>query len=821
MTESYIPTICTFPRIVEPRIEQYEAVLILILGFAAFSVALALLYNFIRRRVFGDSHNLDQSFDAGGHVSTSLTAVTVAVQMLWPADLLQSATVTAKYGISGGFWYSISIIFSIMLFPLLSLQFKTRAPGAKTYLQLIKARFGARTHILYCVFALATNVIITATLIVAGAALFQVSPSIIKDISNEMVVILMAVMFGSYSFVGGLGSTFYVSYFNAVFTLCVLSYFVVKIFYMPDDQLPFGNFEDIYEHVSSLYAVASAEKTLTLYLTGPADNEDRSYLTFWSTGSMVWAGQGTFICLGLVFCDQASWQSKIAAKPLQGVLGFFFATLIWFAIPSTIGTSAGLAYLSYSKSMSSTISSISNDSSMIIANSSLGGFRNSSNIVLTRMALSDADLDAGLVTPFIADVALGKEGGVILLIMFTMLLMSTGASEVMGVASIIVYDIYQSYLCPYRKNHKPGMCLLCGKEEVGELTEEISDEDMVNMCCCPSVADCKDCVVDLEKQHQKQKGDTVTFTFYTCPFHGQYRTYQDTLIEKKNWVILWVAICIVPLGLAVIQSGVDLNWIFMNGAIVIVQAFPGIICTIVWVKVTSEALVIGALFGMSVGLCASFSRASQLEGGLANFLQNTADGYAVLAGSASCLFGSLLATIVISLATHRIKTPEDEAREWQKLRDIDNPLRPLAKIVTIAGVSVMIAVFVFIIPGFMAALHTMTSSELQSWLMTLHIWCFVTAVIVLFLTPAEEVRSILRNLRRKAGGERRRGVRGRVSKGGSSRSQEEVAALPRDCKDCDVDEDNVIDDDGQSRTRLTAEHSSCSNGLGVFQVENV
>ena len=80
---------------------MYEAVLLLLLGFGGFSVFLAVGYNWIRRHVFRDVSNLDTSFDAGGRVSMSLTAVTVGVQLLWPADLLQGATVTSKVCVCG------------------------------------------------------------------------------------------------------------------------------------------------------------------------------------------------------------------------------------------------------------------------------------------------------------------------------------------------------------------------------------------------------------------------------------------------------------------------------------------------------------------------------------------------------------------------------------------------------------------------------------------------------------------------------------------------------------------------------------------------
>ena len=68
---------------------------------------------------------------------------------------------------------------------------------------------------------------------------------------------------------------------------------------------------------------------------------------------------------GTVFCDQAYWQSSVAAKPLQvkrcqlldqtinlffiqGVWGFIAGGLCWFAIPFGLATTMGLAYLGLS-----------------------------------------------------------------------------------------------------------------------------------------------------------------------------------------------------------------------------------------------------------------------------------------------------------------------------------------------------------------------------------------------------------------------------------------------------------------------------------------
>ena len=59
-------------------------------------------------------------------------------------------------------------------------------------------------------------------------------------------------------------------------------------------------------------------------------------------------------------------------------------------------------------------------------------------------------LSIGLVTPFMAQRLLGNSGGILILTMIAMTLMSTGSGEVMAVSSIIVYDIYQIYVSPFR-----------------------------------------------------------------------------------------------------------------------------------------------------------------------------------------------------------------------------------------------------------------------------------------------------------------------------------------------------------------------------------
>ena len=162
---------------------------------------------------------------------------------------------------------------------------------------------------------------------------------------------------------------------------------------------------------------------------------------------------------GTVFCDQAYWQSSVAAKPLQGVWGFISGGLVWFAIPFTLATTMGLAYLGMSSAQGSPL-------------------------------LTDEDVMKGLAAPLVAQKLLGTTGEYAMIFLILMAVMSTGSAEVIAVASIVIYDVYQTYICPFKPDLKEGQCILCSKY----LRKQEGDEDAV-LCDCKSTAKCEGCAV--------------------------------------------------------------------------------------------------------------------------------------------------------------------------------------------------------------------------------------------------------------------------------------------------------------------------------------
>ena len=233
---------------------------------------------------------------------------------------------------------------------------------------------------------------------------------------------LLACVIGGYTLIGGLGATFYVSYFNTALIFVLILMLVIEVFYNPSQNPgnPFGSSDKIYEFISCWRS--------------PEDGGNRggSYLTFFSPGGLIFGIVNIVGNFGTVFCDQAYWQSSVAAKPLQGVWGFITGGLVWFAIPFTLATTMGLAYLGLSSAQGAPM-------------------------------LTDEDVSKGLAAPLVAQKLLGTTGGYAILFLILMAVMSTGSAEVIAVASIVIYDVYQAYVCPFRPGLEEGQCILCGR----------------------------------------------------------------------------------------------------------------------------------------------------------------------------------------------------------------------------------------------------------------------------------------------------------------------------------------------------------------------
>jgi len=716
---------------VEPTV-GLGAALLIFLGVGVFAAGIAQAFQMVRKHVYHDADNLDTAFDAGGKVSIGLTATTIVSQWTWSATLLQSSTVASKYGISGPYWYAGGATIQIIIFSILSIMLKTRAPGAKTFLQVIKARFGRGTHLVFCTFAFLTNLIVMMSLTIAGTAVLN---SLVADLSPELAAMLLAAVIGGYTLIGGLGATFYVSYFNTALIFVLILMLVIEVFYNPSNnpENPFGSSEAVFDYISC-------------WKTPDEDmgNKGGSYLTFFSSGGLIFGIVNIVGNFGTVFCDQAYWQSSVAAKPLQGVWGFISGGLVWFAIPFTLATTMGLAYLGLSSAQGAPL-------------------------------LTDEDVSAGLAAPLVAQKLLGTTGEYAMLFLILMAVMSTGSAEVIAVASILIYDVYQAYICPFKSDLKEGQCILCSRYLRKPKVQAVGEE---SLCDCVSADKCEQCKHD---SVMRAESSSVVKPHYTCPVHKEYREYQEHLLNYKNWCIVAFTFFSIPLCLFCWAVNLNLTWTYyFTGILISSSVFP-IAVSIMWARATSYALISGVVGGAVAGMTTWLSYASTFPGGLsaASFVKNTGEELPMLFGNITAIGAGAVFTIIITFVTRWNMTEEIEEEEWEKTRDIDNPLSPwvgkyqgelnlddvenfhdrppleivirkfrAAKITSYIAAVCFTVLFVVIWPGSMLSIDIFDLQQFNTWTVISRCWAFAASAFIVLVPMFQEVKAVLKQLGR-------------------------------------------------------------------------
>jgi SSS family transporter len=337
---------------------------------------------------------------AGRTIKTGLTAAAIVSAWTWAATLLQSSTVAYQYGISGPFWYAAGASIQVLLFGILAIELKRKAPNAHTFLEIIRARFGNGSHKVFLVFALMTNMIVTAMLLLGGSAVVNGLTGM--DISLAAFLIPVGVLI--YTLVGGLKATFVADYMHTIIIFVVILTFVAAVYINQDIT---GGIEGMYDKL-----VEAAK------LTPVEGNAAGSFLTMASIGGLMFGIINIVGNFGTVFVDQAYWQRAIAAKPSSTVKGFLLGGACWFAIPFTLATTMGLT------------------------------------AVALDVDLTPAQVQLGLVVPAASTALMGEVGAIMVLTMLFMAVTSAGSAELIAVSSIITYDIYRTYRNPNASGKK-------------------------------------------------------------------------------------------------------------------------------------------------------------------------------------------------------------------------------------------------------------------------------------------------------------------------------------------------------------------------------
>jgi len=357
------------------------------------AVAVTLLIR-IETKWLGTKKTSEWFYTAGRTVKTGLVASSVVSAWTWAATLLQSSSVAYQFGISGPFWYAAGASIQIVLFAILAVELKRKSPSSHTFPEVIRARFGGTSHKVFLFFGLMTYTIVTAMLVLGGAAVVNS----LTGINIDVAVFLIPIGVIFYTFFGGLKATFFADYLNASFIFVVVIIFVITIYFLNPS---IGGISGMYHKLSTAAALKPVE-----------GNSAGAYLTMASVGALIFGIINIVGNFGTVFVNQSYWQRAIAARPRSAVKGFLTGGLAWFAIPFTLATTLGLS------------------------------------AVATGVSLTPEQISNGLVAPAAASHVLGDVGAILLLTILFTAVTSAGSAELVAASSLITYDIYRTYANP-------------------------------------------------------------------------------------------------------------------------------------------------------------------------------------------------------------------------------------------------------------------------------------------------------------------------------------------------------------------------------------
>ena len=88
---------------------------------------------------------------------------------------------------------------------------------------------------------------------------------------------------------------------------------------------------------------------------------------------------------------------------------------------------------------------------------------------------------------------------------------------------------------------------------------------------------------------------------YTCDVHKDFKSYQECLLNYKNWCIVICTFFSIPLCLFCWAVNLNLTWTYYFTGILIASSVVPIALSILWARATSYGMIAGVVGGCFAG----------------------------------------------------------------------------------------------------------------------------------------------------------------------------------------------------------------------------
>merc|ERR1719339_690595 len=279
----------------------------------------------------------------------------------------------------------------------------------------------------------------------------------------------------------------------------------------------------------------------------------------------------------------------------------------------------------------------------------------------------------------------------------------------------------------------------------------------------------------------RAKSTSIVKPHYTCCTHKDYKEYQEHLLNYKNWCIVLCTFLSVPLCLFCWAVNLNLAWTYYFTGILISSSVVPIAVSIMWARATATGVIFGVVGGCATGMTCWLTYASTYPGGLSleTFVKNTGEELPMLVGNIVAIGVGAVFCIVVTFITRWKMTPEIEEAEWDKTRDIDNPLSPwvakykgelnlddgenfhdrppleivirkfrAAKITAYAAAVLFTLFFICIWPGSMLSIDILDYNGFNIWTTISRVWAFSAAAFIVIVPMYQEIVAVIKQVAR-------------------------------------------------------------------------
>ncbi|KAH9920685.1 Sodium:solute symporter family-domain-containing protein [Fomitopsis serialis] len=335
-------------------------------------------------------------------INTGLIASAVVSGWTIAATLLTSTAWTYEFGVSGAYFYGAGASIQIFVFAVSAIELKRRAPGAHTFMEVSKLRYGTTGHWIQIIYSTMYQVINCVNILVGGSEVFEA----LTGMSPIAGCFLLPVGVVIYTLTGGIKATILTDYTH---TIIIYALVLTGLFVVYSSSSLIGSADAMYE----LLKEAAVRSPVP-------NNAGGEYLTMSSQSG---------ILLGVVFwcavfgttVDVQLYQKAIAANPAATLPGYLIGALAWFCIPFCLATTFGLA---------------------------CRALENTPGFPTYPRPMTATEISSGLSLPYAAIALMGKGGGAFVLLMTFMACTSGFSADLVAVSSVFVYDIYGTYINP-------------------------------------------------------------------------------------------------------------------------------------------------------------------------------------------------------------------------------------------------------------------------------------------------------------------------------------------------------------------------------------